>query len=872
MQNIEKTTQSILKKFEEPGDYEKRKIVFWYDKDKTVENEEELEEIRTALATNEKPIKLHVLKNNFFETKKLLEHDDIDLNYLIYSSEAERDAQSNWLLDIQLYSSRFENSKISDIKSEIGIEDYSLDRFLEKNIKFFAKNKRVSDFKKLYNHDWKEDKFVLGMLAVLTKSQTIDQREIVRNLLVDSLDEEKNTIWSEIEKFELVEGFWTMVSRHFGYSSEHPTLKKLFLSFIITHMNRNTKIALATYKQYINRQSNECEIFLRGWLDHSKNSKQFDDYSRQLLLEANKKLEKSLMSLLNKKDVEDYLEAESLDIFDKSIITNIVTKMADEGDDFDKYLEWIDSRKTKHWYTEYENIYSGIENAIKLHQFSKEIEHEGINEQSLNELFKGYTNRYYLLDYYYRKFYYHYDKDNEKEILKKDIKDKVEKLYKKMVDSLHTRWDELIESELENKWNIELIDNQDNFYKTYVDNIIRKNDRDKVAVIISDALRYENAVELKDVLNKTTKGTMELKAMTGSLPSYTKLGMASLLPHKTIEYKNNSIFVDGISSEGTENRRKILLNGHPESVVFKFSELMEPNRDVVRDIIKGKRVIYIYHNKIDDTGDKASSESNVFDAVQSTVKDIDKMIKRLGMSLNVTNIIITSDHGFIYNREHLESIDKLETKDFDKDKIIESNKRFILSEEDILIKNTHKFSMDSIVDSENKIYAYVPLGDLRFKSQGGGVNFAHGGASLQEIVLPVLVYSHIRQISDLDRKGIEHGKVDIAVLDSHKKITSNSFKIRILQTGKVTDKREPLRCIIALYDSDDNIVSDEKLVIADSTLDEPEERIQGVVLTLGGGIKNGIYNLKATDEDTKEFDRGIFDIPVEVDILISDDF
>jgi hypothetical protein len=96
---------------------------------------------------------------------------------------------------------------------------------------------------------------------------------------------------------------------------------------------------------------------------------------------------------------------------------------------------------------------------------SKEIEHEGINKQSLNELFKGYTNRYYLLDYYYRKFYYHYDKDNEKEILKKDIKDKVENLYKKMVDSLHTRWDELIESELENKWNIELIDNQDNFYK-----------------------------------------------------------------------------------------------------------------------------------------------------------------------------------------------------------------------------------------------------------------------------------------------------------------------------------------------------------------------------------------------------------------------
>ncbi|MEA3295221.1 MAG: BREX-1 system phosphatase PglZ type A, partial [Euryarchaeota archaeon] len=158
------------------------------------------------------------------------------------------------------------------------------------------------------------------------------------------------------------------------------------------------------------------------------------------------------------------------------------------------------------------------------------------------------------------------------------------------------------------------------------------------------------------------------------------------------------------------------------------------------------------------------------------------------------------------------------------------------------------------------------------KSQGGGVNFAHGGASLQEIVLPVLVYKHIKSDTILDKKGIEHGKVEITVLDSHKKITSNSFKIRILQTAKVTDKREPLRCKIALYDSDGKIISDERMVIADSTSDEPEERIQEVVLTIGSNIKNGIYNLKAIYEDTSIINMEIFEIPVEVDILITDDF
>ena len=200
MQNIEKTIQSMLKKFEAEGDYEKkRKLVFWYDKDQTVEDEEELDQIKFSLGEN--GIKLHILNNNYFETKKLLENDDIQSNYLIYSSKAERDKKSNWLLDIQLYSSRFENSKISDIKSELGIQGYDLDKLLEEHEKFFAKKDRVSAFKRHYQNDWNEDKFVLGMLATLSKSHSIDQKEIVRNLLMSSLVEEKNTIWGEFERF-----------------------------------------------------------------------------------------------------------------------------------------------------------------------------------------------------------------------------------------------------------------------------------------------------------------------------------------------------------------------------------------------------------------------------------------------------------------------------------------------------------------------------------------------------------------------------------------------------------------------------------------------------------------------------------------------
>ena len=870
MQNIEKTIQSILKKFEVPDEFGERKIVFWYDRDKTVDNEGELEQIKSAMA--EKGIKLHILNNNFFETKKLLEKDDTGSNYLIYSPEAERENTSNWLLDIQLYSSKFENSKISDIKSELEIEGYELDKFLEKNSKFFANKERVSSFKQFFQKDWKQDQFILGMLAVISGSSTIDLKEMTRKLLINSLEEKNNTIWEKIVKYELVDDFWNIIKSQFRYSSEHPTLKKLFLSFIITHMDRNTKVSLISYKQYINKLSNECEIFIRGWMDNSKDSAIFDNNCNQILSEEEHKLENSLTSLLNKHDIKEYLEAESIDIIDKNIIRNIVTKLNDDREDFENILNWISKRKTKHWYIKFQNIYCALENAVQLLQISKDLEKEGFKEQSMNELFKEYTNHYYLIDYYYRRFYYHYDRDIEKEILKKGIKDKVENQYNRLLDKLLTRWSELIDSELETKWGIELIDTQKSFYNTYVNNIIKKNDRDKVAVIISDALRYEIAVELKDVLNKSTKGTLELKSIAAQLPSNTKLGMACLLPHKNIEYSNKHIFVDGIDSESTENRNNILQNGFSDSIALKFRELMEPTTNDAREMIKGKRVIYIYHNRIDDSGDKISSEHKVFDAADSTIKDIEKMINRLGKSLNVTKIIVTSDHGFIYKREHLESVDKLETQDFEKSRILELNKRFIISDQDISLMNTHKFSMSSIVDSDEQMNIYIPLGELRFKTQGGGVNYVHGGASLQEIVIPVLVYNHIRYDSDLERKGIEHGKVGITILESHKKITSNSFKVRVLQTNKVTDKSEPLKCKIALWDGDVQRVSDEKLIIAESTSDEPEERIYEVVLTLGNDVKNKTYSLKGFDDDPNALENEIFNIPIEVDILIIDDF
>lgn len=869
--NLDKTIAAILEKYVRLSDYEKRKIVFWYDNEKTA-GEEDLASIKEALHKN--GIKMHILDDNFYETKRILEHQDTESNYLIYSPYPARPFEENWLLDIQLYSEKFENSRISDIKIEIGIEGYELDKFLQKHQKFFAKKKRVTNFKKFYQESWKEDDLIKGLFAVLTDSSDTAEREIVKNLLLASLFEDENTIWEEVIRYDLADPFWDIVDRTFGFKIDHPTLKKLFISFLMTHINRNAKISLGPLESYVNRkrQSNECEIFIKGWMDNSKDSGRFDEYCKIILLEEDNKIEKALTSSLIKEKVECSLDAEAPDIFDKNIIRKIVSTLVEDGKDYEKYLSWIEARKTKHYYPDFKDIYSALEYAIKLIRLSEEIEETKTPSNSPKEHFEKYTEKYYLHDLYYRKFYFHYDKDSEKVILKNGIRERVEREYRRANEKILIKWSELLHSHPKEKWGIELIDDQKDFFKNYISKIIKRNDRDKVVVIISDALRYEVATELKDVLHAIPKGTIEINHMVGCLPSYTKLGMASLLPHKQLEYRKEQILVDGIDSDGIINREKILVKSQNESVAFNFTDLLDLNLDDAREKIKGKRVVYIYHNRIDNTADGSSLERDVFQAADMTINDINKMVRHLVNSLNVSNIIITADHGFIYNRDSLESVDKIETTGFDKDKALILNKRFIISSEKKEFLNTHRFELSIPSDSEEQQYIYTPYADLRFKLQGKGINYVHGGLSLQEIVIPVLSYNHNKSLSDLERKGIEYGKVGITTIGQSRKITNNPFKIKLLQTENVTDKREPLRCKIALYNNNGERVSDEKMIIADKTSDEPNERILETTLTISSDLKNGIYTLKAVDEDTKLTLRDVLDVDVEVDILISDDF
>src|SRR5699024_11226440 len=92
------------------------------------------------------------------------------------------------------------------------------------------------------------------------------------------------------------------------------------------------------------------------------------------------------------------------------------------------------------------------------------------------------------------------------------------------------------------------------------------------------------------------------EAMLGVLPSYTQLGMASLLPHQALAHSpdGDPVLVDGQRSNGTSNRAKILAAvGGTAIQAGDFLKLKPSER---RDLYSAHQVLYVYHDTIDATG------------------------------------------------------------------------------------------------------------------------------------------------------------------------------------------------------------------------------------------------------------------------------
>ncbi|MBB2481353.1 BREX-1 system phosphatase PglZ type A [Bacillus sp. APMAM] len=850
--NIDEIITTLKESFDEPlKDGEQRKIIFWLDKESSFT--EVVDDI------NIDNVKVHTLnKDNFFYTKYLLEEEDTVSNYLIYSNVDLPSEEDNWLIDTLLYSKQFHADKVSLLMNDLKI-DVSLRHVVKKYEKFFDSLERRKRFKAIEIEQYNEEKIERAIMSALCNLKTLDMDDVLKKIMISSLDDNENKYIQQLEKFFDINVFWKYVSQNYGFYKEEKSLKKLFIHLTVTALSHSmNEKYLSNVKEYIAEKNRaNSMIFVDHWMHHKTDYSFYDSFAESMEKELH------IHDMINGLDIETFKQADVFPYFDKAIIIYIANSLDSKIEDFEQFIELIQLRRTKHYYEQFQYIYDALFYTVKMHQFHKKY-NMGIPKVQLREMYQLYVDDFYRMDKYYRKFYVAFDNESNSDLLKK-LKALVENLYTNWyMGELSSNWSSALNEEMKSGWKIPGVENQMDFYKNYVSSKVQKGDR--VFVIISDALRYEIAVELNEKLNTETIGNCDIEGNLGVIPSVTKLGMASLLPYKQIEIKENGkVYVDSKDSQGLENRKNIIEDKVENSVAIHYQEIMAMNKAGRREHFKGKKLVYIYHDSIDATGDKASTEIYTFNAVEKAIEELYNLVKVIKDDLSGTNIFITADHGFIYQRDALEESDKIQKEDI---LSIEVKRRYLLSTERKELNGLLCFDMDYIIQNESPLMAYMPNSTIRFKTQGSGANFVHGGASLQEVVVPVIQFKNVRRGQSNSR---EIEKVDIKLTNTVRKITNSLFNLTFFQTEKVEDKIVPRTVSIYMIDENDTLISNEETIIGDKSSDKPDERTFRVRFALKSlqYDKNKQYYLVIQDNET---DVIIEKIPFQINLGIVSDF
>lgn len=742
MTNLSKRIEELFKN---------QKVIFWYDNDGLmIEQYNQLQINATKL----------IIDNNEFSIKYKVVNSHEDDKFLIYSPSCEPSASDNWLLGLQLKSYIFSADSVSLLMNDLGI-DLDCKPFVARHFNFFDSKSRADGFLKLYTKEDGVRKMAIKMIAVLTKS-SYDIENICIKLFAS------NNAFDDILKYQLESYFWDEINSIYKYNCEHPTIAdfgyKLLQNHFYSHIDR-TKCVL----------NNEAVLFIKHWMDSNLNKSSYEIIA--------KTIEQDLIieNIVGTLDCDKLSTCDTYQICEQKILKDLGELCAQDAPNTEKIINLCQARIHTFWYKKYENIYKAFEYGANILGFIKNIDLKIINfDDGINR----YVNNFSKADYFYRKYTIHSNRSENLQILQKlDVK--IENIYlNDYLRILNDNWQSHLSG-----YKASNINFQRNFFANNCESFLEKDQR--IFIIISDALRYECAHELQVTINGINRYHAKLSPMIGVLPSFTQLGVASLLPNKKLSFdsKDDSVFVDGLSSKGSENRDKILKSKYEKSCYISSEDFLNLDREGGREFTKNHNLIYIYHNEIDATGDKRENETKVFEAVESTFDTLQKLIKHI-FNLNGTNVFLTSDHGFLY-----QNIQTAESELCKVEKIEDANRfnrRFIIAkniEENNCIDIFN--AKDLYINDDIQIALAKSVNKMRM--QGGGNRYVHGGGALQEMVVPLL---RITKTRTDDVRQVEVACLPIS------QITTNSVMLSFYQEEPIDVKVKPVTLKIALFAQD----------------------------------------------------------------------
>jgi uncharacterized protein (TIGR02687 family) len=842
--NIRQIESNLASLFTPNDSLKPRQLVFWYDP------KEDFSEDFAELTLPDGVEKV-TLGDTPFTVKYKLLIEAPNSSFLLYAPFAEPARQENWLLDLQKQGELFSADQAALLFRQYGFHERSLQNYLREHLSFFKAKKRRDALSALgLPKEASEMDLRIGLLSVLAGLKVADAEALIRTVLMQGLNEEQNALWQELTKYVAAEEFWAVVQNRLGVPADTMTLRDLFIRLALTHLQHDLDVPLPEgMKSKLIQPSTRAYVFVSSWLRDSTDRKRWEELSRQLAPDL------GIREFAASLHPSAYSKAETFEAFDQALIHTATENLA-AGTLEPNLKEWLSARKPLFWFGDYRQHYRALEAATELLELLTQF--AGSYSGTAETLFKRYADTLYQIDGAYRRYVAASDSITEDDFM--PLTEALERRYSyEFLEPLGEAWSEALK-DLDGTWSMG-VEKQWSFYRHRVSTVLERNDREKVYVIISDALRYEVAAELRARLIQIFRGEAQLSPVLSVLPSITKLGMAALLPHQQLSVDNEGeVLADDCFTKGLEARNTVLNASGVSSMAVKANDILAMSQEG-RQVVKPHRVIYIYQDHIDAAGDHTASEREVFSACERAISEIEALVKRIVNQLNGTNIIITSDHGFLYQRQTLEQHDKVARAD---DGALDSGRRHILRRNLSPSEATQTFSLPYL---DASLQTQSPRGTLRYAVQGGGAQYVHGGASLQEVCVPVLSYKHVRAEKGDD--GASH-KVGVRVSTTARRVTNTHFTVRLVQDEPVGGRVRARQVLVKLVTEDGKAITNAYPLNLDSAARQATDREYIARLTVGAGQEGqGTHYLVIVDaEDDLEILREAW----QLNLAFTDDF
>lgn len=790
MSPLESIQRHLLQRFSVPG--EKGRVVIWSDPEG--EYAEQVNDLSLPDVT------VLSVANNEFTIKSKVLYACPRAKFLIYrSTAAPGNRLENWLLDLELTYGTFTTDRASLVVQEFGAGDV-LREVVEQFPFYFRSSKRNASLKARIEPSDDATDITAKMIAVVLGAEGHSLDVIWRYLLTEGATG-KSTWIDEMTKLGLAAFHWDGTRRIYGYANDHPSVDDFVLWLFDRAWDRFASRSTAEYRQIqrdFSTWSNDQRFAdaYRALADRAAEQLGIDSRSAQLELPE-------LMPEFTFREIDEQITQRlAFGVEDRTLLDKDVQEM-------------VRRRSAGTWYPGFEHRYKAIAAASTLLAL---IDSLALGLGSPAEGIRRYAEEWFAVDQAYRQFTWHADRAESGDPLE-PLKKKVEAFYTtKFLKPLGDEWQRQVDT-LE-RWQIAGVAAQSSFF---VDQVRRPfvDKGAKIVVIVSDALRFEVAEELGRRIRQEDRFEADLSVMLSAFPSYTQLGMAALLPHETLAFADRDdaiVEIDGGRSDGLERRARALAPF--EGSAIQAADFLVKTQEQARELIRASQVLYIYHNQIDAAGDKLMTEGTTFRAAEEAMAELIKLTKKLA-SANVSNVVITADHGFLYQETPLEESEYLSVKSHG-DKLLFKNHRFVLGNG---LKRDRAFTTftPAQLGMVGEVEAQVPKSIHRLRMAGSGVRFVHGGATLQEIVVPVLVVKK--------RRASDTRQVAVKVMASTDRITTSRVTVILYQEEPVTEKVKPRTLIVGLY-AGDALISNEVTEVFSQTSGETRDRFHEVTLVL----------------------------------------